>query len=135
MLSGLLRTLYEGGHCQDRLVESPLRLLPAALSRIAMNSYWTRTRQSLIQYRRDQPVAASLTVLVLLLVDIPVTFATARIWRLLFDAWSTTPWHVLREFLGEAVAATLIALVLWLMVGAIAWTWVSDRRTSRRPGN
>ncbi|PRD92261.1 hypothetical protein [Burkholderia contaminans] len=100
-----------------------------------MNSYWTRIRQSLIQYRRDQPVAASLIVLVLLLVDIPVTFATARIWRLLFDAWSATPWHVLREFLGEAVAATLIALVLWLMVGAIAWTWAFDRRKSRRPGN
>lgn len=135
MLSGLLRTPYEGGHCQGRLVELPLRLLPAAFSRIAMNSYWTRTRQSLIQYRRDQPVAASLTVLVLLLVAIPITFATARIWRLLFDAWSSTPRHVLREFLGEAVAATLIALVLWLMVAAIAWTWVSDRRKSRRPGN
>ncbi len=100
-----------------------------------MNSYWTRTRQSLIRYRRDQPVAASLTFLVLLLVAGPVTIATARIWRLLFDAWSTTPWHVIREFLGEAVAATLIAFALWLIVGTTAWTWISDRRKARHPGS
>ncbi|VWC79649.1 hypothetical protein BLA39750_01100 [Burkholderia lata] len=99
-----------------------------------MISYWTRTRQSLTQYRRDQPVAASLTFLVLLLVDVPVTIATARIWRLLFDAWSATPWHVLREFLGEAIAATLIAIALWLIVGAIAWALVCDRPKSGRPG-
>lgn len=112
-----------------------LRLAPTTMTPSAMNSYWTRTRQSLIRYRRDQPVAASLTFLVLLLVAGPVTIATARIWRLLFDAWSTTPWHVIREFLGEAVAATLISFALWLIVGTTAWTWISDRRKARHPGS
>ena len=100
----------------------------------AMSTYWTRARQDFIAYRRRAPVVAGLTFLVLTAVDIPVTVATVRIWKLLLAAWDTTSWTVLREFFIDALVATFIGLVLWCIVGLIAWVWLADRRGIKGSG-
>jgi hypothetical protein len=93
-----------------------------------MGNRWTRAREDLIQFRRRQSVVAGLTFLVLTAVNIPVTIATARIWRVLFVGWKDTSWNALREFFIDALAATFIDVGIWLIVGLIAWAWLADRR-------
>ncbi|PNE59923.1 hypothetical protein A8H39_01890 [Paraburkholderia fungorum] len=98
-----------------------------------MSTHRTRARQDLIQYLRRQPVVAGLTFLVLTAVNIPVTIATVRIWRLLLAKWNSTSWNVLEEFFVDALIATLISLLIWLVVGVITWTWLAERRSSGGP--
>lgn len=67
-------------------------------------------------------------------VDIPITAAIVRIWKLLLDRWNSTSWNVLRDFFVDAVIATFIGLAIWLVVGMIAWAWLADRRSTDGDG-
>lgn len=94
-----------------------------------MRNRWTRAKRDLIEFRRRQSVVAGLTVLVLTAVNIPVTIATVRIWRLIFASWKATSWNVLREFFVDALTATLINISIWLVVYLIVWAWRADSRS------
>lgn len=80
------------------------------------------------EYVRREPVVTGYSFLVLAAVAIPLTMATLKIWKVLLPAWDSTPWRLFREFLFEAVVVSVIDVVIWLVVGSIAWAWFTDRR-------